>query len=71
MVAAKKADSRNEQQIANDEQDAKVADLTDPAVVAKASDVKYVKVKSPFGSVTEVPEGIVDSLLDSGYSKSK
>lgn len=50
---------------------AQVSDLTDPAMVAKVEDVKYVKVQSPSGSVTEVPEGIVGALLDSGYSKSK
>ena len=40
-------------------------------LVAKVDTVKYVKLKSPFGSVTSVPEGIVDVLLESGYSKSK
>ena len=33
--------------------------------------VKTVKVKSPAGSVTEVPESILAALLDSGYSKTK
>ena len=61
----------NEAQVANQEQDAKVADLTDPSVVAKVDAPKTVKVTSPLGSVTEVPEGIVDALLESGYSKSK
>ena len=28
-----------------------------------------VKVVSPFGAVTEVPESIVKTLLDSGYKK--
>jgi hypothetical protein len=50
---------------------ASIEELTDPAVVAKVEQPKTVKVKSPLGAVTEVPEGIVDSLLDSGYSKSK
>lgn len=50
---------------------AQISDLTDPAMVADVQEVKSVKVKSPFGAVTEVPEGIVDALLDSGYSKSK
>lgn len=36
-----------------------------PEVVAP----KMVKLKSPTGAVTEVPEGIVDALLDSGYKK--
>jgi hypothetical protein len=48
-----------------------IEELTDPGVVAKVEQPKTVKVKSPLGAVTEVPEGIVDSLLDSGYSKSK
>jgi hypothetical protein len=34
-------------------------------------DGEYVKVKSPFGDVTTVPVGILDALLESGYSKSK
>lgn len=50
----------------------------DVAVEATAADVRatvedgeYVKVKSPFGDVTTVPAGILDALLESGYSKSK
>jgi hypothetical protein len=73
-MAAKKAtttdDLRNEQQVANDDQAGKVTELTDPAMVADVDAPKTVKVKSPTGAVTEVPEGIVDALLDSGYSKS-
>lgn len=64
-------DLRNEQQVANDGQLQSVSDLTDPAVVAKVDGPKTVKVKSPTGAVSEVPEGIVDALLDSGYRKSK
>ena len=74
-MATKKAtttdDLRNEQQVANDDQLEKVGELTDPSVVADVEQVKTVKVKSPSGAVTEVPEGIVDALLDSGYSKTK
>lgn len=74
-MAVKKAtttdDLRNEQQVANDDQLAQVEELTDPAVVADVSQPKTVKVTSPLGAVTEVPEAIVDALLDSGYSKSK
>ena len=40
-------------------------------VRATAEDGEYVKVKSPFGDVTTVPVGILDALLESGYSKSK
>jgi hypothetical protein len=73
-MAAKKAtttdDLRNEQQIANDDQAAKVTELTDPGMVADVDAPKTVKVKSLTGAVTEVPQGIVDALLDSGYSKS-
>lgn len=70
MTTAKK-DTRNEQQVANDDQLTKVSDLTAPEVVAEAETPKTVKVKSPLGAVTEVPEGIVEALLDSGYSKTK
>ena len=48
-----------------------VEELTDPAMVADVEAPKYVKVKSPAGSVTEVPVSIVDDLLASGYSKTK
>lgn len=68
---AAKRDIRNEQQVANDDQLTKVSDLTQPETVADVEAPKTVKVKSPLGAVTEVPEGIVDALLDSGYSKSK
>lgn len=66
-----KKDTRNEQQVANDDQLTKVSDLTQPETVAEVEAPKTVKVKSPFGHVSEVPEGILDALLDSGYSKSK
>ena len=69
-MAAKK-DDRSEQQIANDDQLTKVSDLTGEDAVAKVDAPKTVKVKSPAGFVTEVPEGIVEALLDSGYSKTK
>ena len=49
----------------------RVGEVTDPGMVADVESVKSVKVKSPWGVVTEVPEGIVAALLDSGYSKSK
>lgn len=66
-----KKDSHNEQQVANDDQLTKVSDLTQPETVAEVESPKTVKVKSPLGQVTEVPEGIVAALLDSGYSKTK
>jgi len=50
---------------------ARVEEHTAPDMLAKVDSVKYVKVKSPAGGVTEVPEGIVEALLASGYSKSK
>jgi hypothetical protein len=50
---------------------ARVEEHTAPEMVAKVDSVKYVRVKSPVGSVSEVPEGIVEALLESGYSKSK
>jgi hypothetical protein len=49
----------------------RVVEHTDPSTLAKVDAPKTVKVKSPAGTVTEVPEGIVGALLDSGYSKSK
>lgn len=60
----------NEQRAANVKQLDDVTTLTDPSVVAKVEAPKTVKVTNPFGQVTEVPEGIVDALLESGYSKS-
>lgn len=36
-----------------------------------ADEVKYVKVKSPTGAVTTVPESIVEALLAAGYTKTK
>ena len=48
-----------------------VTEVTDPNMVEDVKAVKTVKVKSPAGFVTEVPEGIAGTLLDSGYSKSK
>lgn len=74
-MAVKKAtttdDLRNEQQVANDEQREAVSSLTDPAMLAEVDAPKTVKVTSPTGAVTEVPEGIVTDLLASGYKKSK
>ena len=48
-----------------------VEEHTSKDVLAKVDEPKTTKVKSPAGSVTEVPESIVQALLDSGYSKSK
>lgn len=48
-----------------------VEENTSPEVLADVKAPKTVKVKSPSGAVTEVPESILDSLLDSGYSKTK
>lgn len=50
---------------------AQVTELTDAAVVADVKAPKYVKVTSPLGHESEVPESIVGVLLDSGYRKSK
>lgn len=49
----------------------RVVEHSAPETAAKVDAPKTVKVKSPAGTVTEVPEGIVDALLTSGYSKSK
>lgn len=48
----------------------RVVEHSDSDLVAKTADVKYVKVTSPAGTVTEVPESLVDALKDSGYSTS-
>lgn len=48
-----------------------VVALTDEAVLADVKSPKYVRVTSPAGFVSDVPESIVQSLLDSGYSKAK
>lgn len=66
-----KKDARNEQQVANDDQLTKVSDLTATEVVVEAEAPKTFKVKSPLGAVTEVPEGIVEALLESGYTKTR
>ena len=50
-MAAKK-DTRNEQQVANDDQLTKVSDLTQPETVAEVESPKTVKVTSPLGHVT-------------------
>lgn len=50
---------------------ARIEEATDPGVVADVKQPKMHKLKSPAGDVTEVPESIVDALLESGYSKSK
>lgn len=46
------------------------ADLSKEAEPAPV-DPGSVRVTSPAGFVTVVPESIVEALLDSGYSKSK
>lgn len=55
----------------HDELVAGIEEHTDPDTNADVDAPKTVKVKSPSGAVTEVPESILDALLDSGYSKSK
>jgi hypothetical protein len=52
-----------------EEQVARVGEVTDAGVVADVAAPKMVKLKAPTGAVTEVPEGIVAALLDSGYKK--
>lgn len=46
-------------------------DITPKPEKAPDKEPSTTKVKSPTGSVTEVPEGILQALLDSGYTKSK
>lgn len=52
-----------------DQMVARVEEHSDPDMVAEVKDRKYTKVVSPSGFVTEVPDEILDSLLESGYSK--
>lgn len=54
-----------------DELVAGIEENTDPSVLSDVDSPKTYKVKSPAGTVTEVPESILDALLESGYSKSK
>lgn len=54
-----------------DEQVAAVEQNTDPAIVADVEQPKTVKLKSPAGFVTEVPQDIVSTLKDSGYKVTK
>jgi len=73
-MAVKKATTtsdikRNEQQVANDDQLTRVTELTDPSVVENVEQPKLVRVTSPSGATTLVPEGILEALLDSGYTK--
>lgn len=49
----------------------KVFKLSDVSMLAEVQEPKYVRLASPTGAVTEVPEGIAQALLDSGYSKKK
>jgi hypothetical protein len=48
-----------------------ISEATAPEMVAKVDEPKTYKVKAPTGEVVEVPESILDSLLDSGYSKTR
>ena len=54
-----------------EELEQRIGEHSDPNALTSPTEVKTVKVKSPTGTVTEVPESILDALLDSGYSKSK
>ena len=48
---------------------ARVEEHSDPDMVAEVKERRYTKLTSPAGFVTEVPDEIVDSLLESGYTK--
>lgn len=45
-----------------------IAELSTPDMLVDVKAPKSVKVKSPTGAVTEVPEDIKDALVESGYS---
>jgi hypothetical protein len=47
----------------------RVEEHSDPDMVAEVKERKYTKLTSPAGHVTEVPDEIVDALVDSGYTK--
>lgn len=47
----------------------RVEEHSDPDMVADVKERKYTKLTSPAGFVTEVPDEIVDALLESGYVK--
>lgn len=49
----------------------RIVEHSDPDMVADVKAPKTVKVTSPAGTTTEVPEGLVEVLQASGYSKSK
>ena len=65
-----KAEATNEPP-SREEMAAHIEELSDPGMLAKPGDVKYVTLTSPAGAKTEVPEGIVDALKDSGYKPVK
>jgi hypothetical protein len=48
---------------------ARVEEHSDPDMVAEVKERSYTKVTSPAGYVTEVPDEIVDALVESGYTK--
>lgn len=54
-----------------EDQIAAVGDLTDAAMLAKVNSLKTIKVTSPAGVVTEVPQDILQALKDSGYKTGK
>lgn len=63
--------SAEDPQPTRDELVEQVTEHTDPEMVADVEQPKTFKVKAPSGQVTEVPESILQALLDSGFSKTK
>jgi hypothetical protein len=77
-MAVKKATTTSDVAVDNDatpptldEQVAAIEDNTDAAIVADVDQPKTVKLKSPAGFVTEVPQDIAGALKDSGYKVAK
>jgi hypothetical protein len=55
--------------VTRDQMVERIAEHTDPEMVAEVKDRKYTKVTSPAGHSTTVPDELVDALVESGYTK--
>jgi hypothetical protein len=47
----------------------RIVEHSDPEMAAEVKERKSTKLTSPTGFVTEVPDELVDALVESGYSK--
>ena len=64
----KGSDGENKLPLTAEERLAEVESQSTPEILADVEKPKTVKVKSPAGFTTEVPEDIKQALLDSGYT---